>query len=267
MQRANRETRAVIVAGRGRERHAVMDVNPVVWMLTRGKQAEWYVWAVVLLFGLLFGVLALVQKGPLILFPFIVSAVALNVLLAIWVAAKACFMIADARSSGALDLLLTTPLRPQQIIDGHVNALQRQFLRPFIALTIIEFVVIALLLDFPREVVYSRDVVTSSTELISAILITIVAATVLGAQLFSCAWFGLWCGLTSRKPAQAVLKTILWVFVLPLLVSACTCMGAVVILIKDAVLISYASSNLSSQFRRFVTEGVPAKAGPWPRST
>jgi hypothetical protein len=266
VQRANRETSAV-QAGRSRERDAVMNINPIVWMLTRGKQAQWYVWAMVVLFGFVFAALALVQKGPLLLFPFIASAVAVNGLLAISVAAKACFMIADARSSGALDLLLTTPLRPQQIIDGHVAALQRQFLRPFIALTIIEFVVVVLLLDFPREVVSSRDVVTSTNELISALLITIVAATVLCAQLFSCAWFGLWCGLTSRKPAQAVLKTILWVFVLPLLFSACTCFGAIVILIKDAVLISYASSQLSSQFRRFVTEGVPAKAGPWPRST
>src|SRR5688500_15923322 len=94
VQRANRETSAVVLAVRSRERSAVVNINPVVWMLTRGKQAEWYVWAVVVLFGLLFGALALVQKGPLLLFPFIVSAFAVNVLLAIWVAAKACFMIA-----------------------------------------------------------------------------------------------------------------------------------------------------------------------------
>jgi hypothetical protein len=261
VQRANRETYPVVVARRSRERSTVMDVNPVVWMLTRGKQAEWYVWAVIALLGLPFVALAIVQKGPLLLFPFIASAVAVNVLLAIWVAAKACFMIADARSSGALDLLLTTPLRPQQIVDGHVTALQRQFLRPFLALTIIELIVVVLLLD------YSSDVLTSGTELLSAVLITVVTATVLGAQLFSCAWFGLWCGLTSRKPAQAVVKTVLWVFVLPFFVGMCACLGPIVILIKDAVLISYASSQLSSQFRRYITEGVPAKAGPWPRST
>ena len=247
-----------------------MDLSPVVWMLTRGKRAEWYVWASIVLFGLPFIVLALIwDQGSLLLGPFIIAAVAVNFLLAVWVAAKACFMISDARSSGALDLLFTTPINQQQIVAGHMEALQRQFVAPFIVLTVIELFAIVLMIDYSPEALRGgTDVVANEVmKVANVVLIMVVVAALLVAQLFSCAWFGLWCGLTARKTAQAVVKTIAWVIVLPIFFGMCSCLAPVLVFIKDAILINYASNRLHKQFRTIVTEGLPAKAAAWPRLT
>ena len=76
-------------------------------------------------------------------------------------------------------------------------------------------------------------------------------------------WFGLWTGLTTKKSANAVVKTILWVLVLPMAtLPFCACLFPMV---KDAIFIHYARSRLHKQFRTIVTEGLPAKAATWPR--
>lgn len=260
VQRANRE--AKFASGeRGRtERYRNLQLNPVVWMLTRGKRAEWYVWTLIGLFGVPFLVLSLIwDQRSWLLVPFIIAGVSLNLLLAVWVAAKACFMISDARSSGALDLLLTTPTNPQQIIAGHIEALKRQFMAPFIALTIVELCVVTQMLD------YSINRATAGVELAMAALLTTIAAGIFAAQLMSAAWFGLWCGLTTRKSAHAVVKTLLWVIVIPTSFAMCWCLWPVITLIKDAILINYATKRLHAHFRTIVTEGLPAKAAAWPR--
>ena len=255
VQRANRE---VSLAHRERghaERRRDLDLNPVVWLLTGGRRAEWYVWALIVLFGLPFILMALVwDQTPLLFGPFAIAAVVVNLLLAVWVAAKACFMISDARSSGALGLLLTTPINSQQIIAAHMQALQRQFLLPFVALTVVELLGVLLILD------YSGGPVVASQKVALSILLTAFGGGLFASQLFAAAWFGLWSGLTSKKSAHAVAKTVLWVVVLPLLFGMCWCLWPIITLIKDAILGNYARTRLHKQFRIIVTEGLPAKA-------
>jgi hypothetical protein len=145
-------------------------------------------------------------------FPLLGAGLALNFLLAVWVAARACFMISDARASGALDLLLTTPLSPRAIIDGHCEALRRQFFLPFMALTISEIIIASAL-----------ETRTGGTGL--TVVTTGVAAAFFGAQLVAVGWFGLWSGLTTKKSAHAVVKTVLWVIVFPIaIVPFCACL-------------------------------------------
>ncbi len=253
MQRANRET---TFAGLERSREArqrQLDVNPVVWMLTGGKRAEWYVWVAVAGYAVPSMLIAGIWNDVRVLMvPLLGAALGLNFLLAVWVAAKACFMISDARASGALDLLLTTPLSPGAIVDGHGEALRRQFFLPFAALSMAE-VIIAAALDVRTERAAFAPVAT------------IVGAAFMGAQMVAAGWFGLWSGLTTKKPAYAVAKTILWVMVLPAAtLPLCACLFPVVALLKDAILANYASSRLHRQFRVIVTEGLPAKATMWP---
>jgi hypothetical protein len=119
----------------------------------------------------------------------------------------------------------------------------------------------------PESLRGGSDVVTNEVmKVANVVLVMVVVAALLAAQLFSCAWFGLWCGLTARKAAQAVVKTIAWVIVLPIFFGMCSCLAPVLVFIKDAILINYASSRLHKHFRTIVTEGLPAKATAWPRS-
>jgi ABC-type transport system involved in multi-copper enzyme maturation permease subunit len=254
VQRANREVALAHRKHSVAERQRQMDLHPVVWMLTRGKRAEWYVWAAVACYVVPSMAIAIVWNDiRALMFPLLGAAFVLNFLLAVWVAARACFMISDARSSGALDLLLTTPITPREIVDGHADALRRQFKIPFAALSISE-VVIAAILDMRAEGVALAPVITC------------VAAAITGAQLLAVGWFGLWAGLTTKKSAHAVVKTILWVLVLPTATLLfCACLFPIVFLVKDAIFIHYAQSRLRTHFRTILTEGLTAKAGEWPR--
>lgn len=249
VQKANRELKTRRRLQHEVERRRSMHLNPVVWMLTRGGRADWYVWAVIAVVVVPAIIITVTWKSASVLFlPFIIAGVLLNFLLAAWVSAKACFMISDARTSGALDLLLTTPISPAQIVDGHMEALKRQFVAPFVTLCIAEVGIVALL-----------DVTTTG-ELALAVVLTLIGAGLMAAQLMATAWFGLWAGLTTKKPAHAFAKTIIYVVILPTLFVWCWC---VITLIKDAIFINYARNRLYKQFRNIVTEGAPSKPMAW----
>jgi hypothetical protein len=252
VQKANREVKTRRRLQHEVERRRSMHLNPVVWMLTRGGRADWYVWAVIGVVVVPAIIISVAWKPPTLVFmPFVAVAVILNLLLAAWVAAKACFMISDARASGALDLLLTTPISPAQIVNGHMEALKRQFVAPFVTLCVAEVGIVALM-----------DITTAG-ELALAVVLTLVAAGLMAAQLMSAAWFGLWTGLTTKKSAHAVAKTIIYVLVLPTLLMGCWCLWPVITIVKDAIFINYARSRLYKQFRNIVTEGAPSKPMAW----
>jgi hypothetical protein len=261
VQKANREIKTARRLHNEVERRRSMHLNPVVWMLTRGARADWYVWALILTSGIFALAVSLYWRGAsALIFPFAVVALALNFLLAVWVAAKACFMVSDAHSSGALSLLLTTPVSPQQIVDGHLEALKRQFMAPFIALTILQVLVVVNFTDF------SRNPVTTGGELALAVVITLTISGVFATQLNAVAWFGLWSGLTAKKAAHAVAKTITFVLIIPGVFMGCWCLWPIFAVVKDAIFINWARNRLQQQFRNIVTEGAPVKLTPWSRS-
>jgi ABC-type transport system involved in multi-copper enzyme maturation permease subunit len=262
VQKANRELKTRRRLQHEVERRRSMHLNPVVWMLTRGGRADWYVWVVIGVVGLPCVVGSFLWKNTTVLiFPFIGIALALNFLLATWVAAKACFMISDARGSGALDLLLTTPIGPRQIVDGHMEALRRQFMAPFILLTLIEIAALRNFFDFsnPYE---------AAGEFGLLIIVVLIVSGLFAGQLMAVAWYGLWSGLTTRKVGHAVAKTIIFVVIVPLIFSfafGCGLLWPVITTVKDAIFINYARSRLHQQFRNIVTEGAPSKTMAWSR--
>lgn len=251
-QKANRELRARARLRHEVERRRSMHLNPVVWMLTREKRADWFVWALIAAVAIpALGIAVSTKNSSWVFGPLIAMALGVNMLLGVWVAVKACFMIADARDSGALNLLLTTPITPQQIVEGHMEAMKRQFLAPFLGLCGAEFVVVALL-----------DV-RSTREDTFVWLFTLFLAAITAVQLTSTAWFGLWSGLTTKKPAHAVAKTISYVLILPNVVMPCWCFWPVVSIVKDAIFINYARSRLRQQFRNLISEGIQSKPATW----
>jgi hypothetical protein len=77
-------------------------------------------------------------------------------------------------------------------------------------------------------------------------------------DLYAVSRFGLWAGLTAKKPGWAVTKTILLVLVLPLgLTMPCFLLWIlwpVIGVVKNLVFMSYAQDQLRRHFRTVVTE-------------
>jgi hypothetical protein len=260
LQRANREVKAVRRRRYEVVRRRLMYQNPVVWMLSRDRASATPVWVVVVLTAIPGLALSFFFEGASFLaYPYIICALILHLAIAVWVAAQACFLIADARKSGALDLLLTTPIKPSQIVDGHIEALKRQFLAPIAVLCFLEFVILLNFLGFnPGQ---TGDCFALST------IFGLMLAAMIATDLLAVTWFGLWMGLTSKRSAHAVARTVIYVLVLPLVLVGCWCLWPVAAIVKDLLFANYARTRLRQQFRNVVTEGVMRKpvARGWAR--
>ena len=73
-------------------------------------------------------------------------------------------------------------------------------------------------------------------------------------ELQAGAYYGLWMGLVSKRPAQAVTRTVLRVVLIWLLTLPCTFFHPFISVMKNLVFTSYARDQLRRNLRRTVTE-------------
>ena len=121
------------VEGRGAvSRHrAVLEVNPVVWLVSRGERERLSLWTIVVVAaGLVAGTWLVAQGSNPVAAALFGALLLLHLGLALWVASEACHLFAEARDSGALEILLCTPLSIREVLDGYLLGLKRLFDRP-----------------------------------------------------------------------------------------------------------------------------------------
>ena len=135
-------------------------------------------------------------------------------MLYLWVAAQASLFFVEARRNGALELVLCTPVTVAQVLRGQWAALQRLFVIPAAVI-----LVMAAAETMLQAQMFARaNTQTSTTNMqLYAIISGITGAVEFITCLFALGWFGMWMGLTTRKNSLAVVKTIAFVVVLPLL--------------------------------------------------
>jgi ABC-2 family transporter protein len=217
-------------------RRKLLDINPVLWLLDDSRVLRWVVWlltlmAVVFLVWLLTtSPMAMVIMNPTLwIFYF---------LLKISFAIQSCRFFAEARRTGALELLCCTPLTMRAVIAGQWMLLRRAFLWPVIFLLSAHLA--ALLLSM------SKNQGPMSTPGLGGILFfymyfKVIPNTV--ADFFAIGWFGMWLALSLQRPNLAAGLTILCVLILPMIAF---CVPALAI---DAIFIVVGSTKLSEDFR------------------
>jgi hypothetical protein len=132
----------------------------------------------------------------------------------LWVASQAARLFVEARRSGLIELILTSPVDSKDIVDGQWRALWRMFGAPVLVLVAVESAGVWLSQQVTWGTVASQGGVAISQTLIAVASVAITAVTTAG-NLLALAWFGLWMGLTSKNISLAVLKTIAFVQVVP----------------------------------------------------
>lgn len=228
-----------------------LEGNPAVWLAARGGTRQTLLLTVVGITALI-GVTAwLLSSGAtsvgVTLF-FVMFLVHLTV--SVSVASEACHMFAGARESGAMELLLCTPMTAKEIVEGHVLGLRKMFYKPVAALVAVESVLVA-------GQVY---VMGTGGQPVAVCVIAVMLAglCILAAvmDLAAVARYGLWQGLVNRKPAKAVTRTVVWVLLVPLLPVLCS--GGILLPLiwplKNLMFINYAREQLRRQFRKAITE-------------
>jgi len=196
---------------RTRQRDAQLRAkNPVAWLAGREPGHALLLW--ILAAVIVGGFLILILTGAPLAFWHVWSWISsvLSLVLYLWVAAKACQFFAEARRSGALELLLATPLTSRETVQGAWQGLLRLFALPVLLLLGAQLVGAA---------VISSPTMTSRAELDWAGITTaIIQAPTVLINLIALGWFGLWMGLTSKNALTATLKTIAFVYIIPWLV-------------------------------------------------
>src|SRR5439155_6075187 len=122
---------------------------------------------------------------------------ALHAAMKCWVAWEAGRRFAEVRRSGALELLLVTPLSERAILAGWLTGLKRRFAGP---------VAMLLSLDFLLWWAGADG---------GWLLAMLVATGLFIADCYTLCWVSLWKGLTARSSTRAYVETLSRVLVLP----------------------------------------------------
>ncbi|MBL9126212.1 MAG: hypothetical protein JNL97_01135 [Verrucomicrobiales bacterium] len=127
---------------KARHRRRMLEAHPLVWLLERhpGKRfyADGLVLAILVIWYWGYRSYGTEMFGGPSWFLVVPLAFLLHLIFASWVVAESSMRLLEDRRSGALELLLCTPLTDRDVIDGHRLALRRLFLRPIAILVLAE---------------------------------------------------------------------------------------------------------------------------------
>ena len=193
-------------AGRREFRRRMLDQNPILWLASRNRMKPLLLnW----LIGIALGVWLL--GGGFLGRDWwswsMTAAVAIFLQTPFkWLmASEAAHRWAEDRTTGALELLLTTPLDVPEILTGQMQAMRRMFAKPVMVVLLMEFLALGI-----GAVLGGND-----TSMGGAALVTML---VFVADLLTLCWVGSWLGLVRRKPNQAFTGAVLRIMILPWLI-------------------------------------------------
>ncbi len=189
-----------------RFRARLLELHPVVWLSGRHWLRNGLVWACLGGAALGYALLAAISGGDdwwqggliwALTFP-------VHAFLKCWAALEAPRQFFGDRRSGALELLLTTPVTVPELVRGRMVALRRQFFGPALAVVAVEVIVgLRLLAEHPND----RDTPVW-------LLLGFIHVTALFFDLWTIGWVGNWLGL-SATGGRSTLHVVLRVLLLP----------------------------------------------------
>ncbi len=186
-------------------RQRYLELNAFSWLTSREPLKTKYVWifvgAIILIYlsnlrsqgDVMFDDRTLIPLG------FIIHA-----FLKIWIASEACYRIAEDQRIGALELVLSTPLGPLEIVKGQFIALWRQFGGAMIVLVFFELV---LIFGFATESRENSGFRTRSIYL-GAVVILVIDCLLIG-------WVAMWNGVRLGMANRAIARTVMMFLVVP----------------------------------------------------
>ena len=231
-------------------RAEMLTVNPIWWLTSRHAHQRAWLWLIIVIVcvaGVFVFIAAQGNAGALwLLFG---AAYVFHFVLAVWVAFEACSSFAEARGTGAIELLLSTPIPVRQILRGQHLALRELFLGPIVLLACVEFCLVA-----GQISIWASRNAGGSIMLVLVLGFSLVWFIL---DLFAVAEVGMWYGLTSQKSTHALTKTVVFVLILPLLLVVAPCCWGIapgLMVAKSVVFFTWAQSKLEREFRRAATE-------------
>jgi ABC-type transport system involved in multi-copper enzyme maturation permease subunit len=187
-------------------RRQLLDINPILWFAARIRSRTAAVWVFL-------GVSAVIWFSAWFKFKrewlneavYVTTAILLNLILRYWLAGEATRSFAEHRKSGALELLLSTPLSVNELLRGHGLAMRKMFMGPvLVALGVETLFMFATL----HEAVPDEERTFWLALWMSGMLMLV-------ADLVALHWVGMWQGLTAKNPIRAAGGSLFRILALP----------------------------------------------------
>ncbi|HXU77147.1 MAG TPA: ABC transporter permease subunit, partial [Methylomirabilota bacterium] len=222
--------------------------NPVYWLILRESGLRWLVWLIVILSGpflLIWSSPYLSSPSANIMARCYYPAKVCGFILKMLVAIQAARFFAEARHSGALEVLLATPLRNREILKGQWLAIRSIFLWPLVIFLAFHFLPMAVAASHTwwASGSQSSEVWGGLMGLGMGTLMILWLGLGLAVDAVALVYVGSWLALSMKKPALAPAATILFVLVLPS-IGYCG-----LDLLADLFFILWASTKLSQDLR------------------
>ena len=196
-------------------RARLVNVNPCLWLGGRHRLKPTLVWSALGLGACVWVWGALRWREDwLNELTYVSTAIILHTTLKFWVASEACLRLGPDHRSGALELLLSTPLAVREILRGQMLALRRQFFGPVLLVVGLDF--LFLFTAFNR---------LGSAGDNQVVWFCLGAIATFATDVYTLCWVGMWTGLITKRPNRATVATFARVVVLP-----CGAWSAVMIL-------------------------------------
>ncbi len=124
--------------------------------------------------------------------------------LKIWVASEAASAIAEDRRTGALELVVTTPLGAHGIVHGIFKASLLQFWKPVLLLVVVEVLLVCTIVAPERD----QDMSLLRFQYLAAIGMLLV-------DMVSIGWVAIWHALKTGSSHKAIGRSVVWMLALP----------------------------------------------------
>lgn len=214
-------------AGRARD----LDLNPILWLAARHSMKQrlpWFFLGAVAVIWTWVGVKVgdeWFNEATYWLTTFVLFSV-----FKIWVASEAVDRFWQDRSTGALELILSTPLSVKSILDGQILSFQRQFLAPLMVTGVVAVI-------FMLAPLWSTLLSGPGNEFWTVMFAAGLAVFFM--DVIGCFWAGLWTGLVTRRSNRAAGAVVGRVVVLPVAIYLAVLAGFVVLGVMGATLPSF----------------------------
>jgi hypothetical protein len=195
-------------AQRLEHRRQLLDRNAFLWLSSRERVKPLWAWIVVAIFFTLYLWVAWGFRG--ILFDLHTSATLLflvHLVLELWVVSEVCNRIIHDRRSGAMELLLCSPLGVREIARGQDLALRRIFGGPVLVLVAVEVFLMFLALKFMAKPAPADRILTY-----------LAAISTLLLDFWALKWLGSWLCLFGKSMERVLIATVARVMVAPWLI-------------------------------------------------
>ena len=186
------------------------DKNPFFWLALGDRAGQSAMNRMLVLLGLFWAVsLVFLLDRTTRLYPHaMILAFGLHFTAKALIASESGRRFHQDRQSGALELLLATPLRVEDIVTGQREALRKQFHRALWLISLVNLLtLLILIIALMREVASSPGRMIRSDELISMLEVFLGGAVMLWLDASALSWIGMWRGLKTRKYPRSVLST------------------------------------------------------------